>query len=52
MHTKEKFYTCHQLLVEELAIASIHHNVRYSKGVSAITFYIKQTFPQSLLWSL
>ena len=47
MHTKEKFYTCHQLLVEELAIASIHHNVRYSKGVSAITSYTKQTLGEN-----
>ena len=30
-------------MVEELAIASIHHNVSYSKGVSAITSYTKQT---------
>ena len=40
-----KFYTRHQLLVEELATASIHHNVPYSKGVSAITSYTKQTLP-------
>ena len=43
MHTTEKFYTGHQLLVEELATASIHHNFPYSKGISAITSYTKQT---------
>ena len=45
MHTTEKLYTCHQLLVEELATASIYHNVPYSKCVSAIKFYTKQTLP-------
>ena len=45
MHTTGKFYTCQQLLVEELATASIYYNVPYSKGVSAIAFYTKQTLP-------
>ena len=48
MHTTEKYYTRHQLLVEELATASIYHNVPYSKGVSVITFYTKQTLPHLL----
>ena len=46
MHTTKMFCIRHQLLVEELAIASIYHNVSYSKGVSAITFYTKQTLPR------
>ena len=45
MHTTEKYYTTHQLLVEELATASIYHIVAYNKSVSAITFYTKQTLP-------
>ena len=32
-HTTEIYYTCHQLLAEELATASIYHNVPYNKGV-------------------
>ena len=47
MHTTEIYYTCHQLLLEELASASIYHNnVTYNKGVSAMAFYIKQALPQ------
>ena len=34
-------------MVEELAIASIHHNVPYSKVVSTITSYTKPTLPPS-----
>ena len=36
------YYARHQLLVEELATASLYHNVSYNKSVSAITFYTKQ----------
>ena len=44
----EKYnYTRHQLLVEELATASIYRNVPYKKSVLAITFYTKQTLLQS-----
>ena len=32
-------------MVEELATASIYHNVPSGKDVSAITFYTKQTLP-------
>ena len=41
-----KYCTCHQLLVEELATASMCCNIPYKKTVSAITFYTKQTLPQ------
>ena len=34
-------------MVEELVTTSIHHNVRYSKGVSAITSYTKQTLGEN-----
>ena len=46
MHTTEIYYTRHQLLVEELATASIYHNVLCNKKVSPITFYTEQTLPQ------
>ena len=46
MRTTEKYYSRHQLLVEELATASIDYNVPYNKIVSAIIFYTKQTLPQ------
>ena len=34
-------------MVEELATASIYHNVPYRKGVSAIKFYTKQTLGEN-----
>ena len=46
MHTTEKYCTRHQLLLVELAIASVSHNVLFTKSVSAITFYTEQTLPQ------
>ena len=46
MYKKEKYYTRHQLSVEELATTSIYHNVPYTKSVSAITFYTEKTLPR------
>ena len=41
MQTTEDYCTCHQLLVEELATASVCHNFPYIKSLSPI-FYTKQ----------
>ena len=49
MHTSEKYYTCHQLLVEELSTASIYYNVPCNKTVSAIIFCAKQTLPRQTI---
>ena len=43
MYTKGKYCNRHQLLVEELATASIYHNVPNNKTLSAIAFYTKET---------
>ena len=42
MHTKGRFYIRHQLLVEEVATASISNNVPSTKSVSTLIFYTEQ----------